>query len=196
MQTTDIAKIYWIWLAEGLGQGSRLAAKLLEEYEDAKAIYQAKDSDLRLYRAWRDNDLLQFAQLLKNRELRRATEILNQCQKNAIGVLTYDDPAFPSSLRCLSNPPLVLYYRGTIPDTTAYCTIGVVGTRTMTDYGRDMAYSLGAGLASGGAVVVSGLALGADSMAMVGAMDAGGVTMGVLGCGVDVVYPAGASTAV
>ena len=65
MQTTDIAKIYWIWLAEGLGQGSRLAAKLLEEYEDAKAIYQAKDSDLRLYRAWRDNDLLQFAQLLK-----------------------------------------------------------------------------------------------------------------------------------
>ena len=189
MQTTDIAKIYWIWLAEGLGQGSRLAAKLLEEYEDAKAIYQAKDSDLRLYRAWRDNDLLQFAQLLKNREMRRATEILNQCQKNAIGVLTYDDPAFPSSLRCLSNPPLVLYYRGTIPDTTAYCTIGVVGTRTMTDYGRDMAYSLGAGLASGGAVVVSGLALGADSMAMVGAMDAGGVTMGVLGCGVDVVYP-------
>ena len=97
MQTTDIAKIYWIWLAEGLGQGSRLAAKLLEEYEDAKAIYQAKDSDLRLYRAWRDNDLLQFAQLLKNRELRRATEILNQCQKNAIGVLTYDDPAFPGA---------------------------------------------------------------------------------------------------
>ena len=189
MQTTDISKIYWIWLAEGLGQGSRLAAKLLAEYEDAKAIYQAKDSDLRLYRSWRDNDLLQFAQLLKNRELRRATEILNQCQKNAIGILTYDDPAFPSSLRCLSNPPLVLYYRGTFPDTTSYCTIGVVGTRTMTDYGRDMAYSLGAGLASGGAVVVSGLALGADSMAMVGAMDADGVTVGVLGCGVDVVYP-------
>ena len=184
MQTTDISKIYWIWLAEGLGQGSRLSAKLLEEYEDAKAIYQAKDSDLRLYRSWRDNDLLQFAQLLKNRELRRATEILNQCQKNAIGILTYDDPAFPSSLRCLSNPPLVLYYRGIFPDTTSYCTIGVVGTRTMTDYGRDMAYSLGAGLASGGAVVVSGLALGADSMAMVGAMDADGVTVGVLGCGV------------
>lgn len=189
MQTTDISKIYWIWLAEGLGQGSRLASKLLGEYEDAKSIYQAKDSDIRLYRSWRDNDLLQFTQLLKNKELRRATEILNQCKKNAIGILTYDDPAFPPSLRSLSNPPLVLYYRGTFPDTSFYCTIGVVGTRTMTDYGRDMAYSLGAGLASGGAVVVSGLALGADSMAMVGAIDAGGITMGVLGCGVDVVYP-------
>lgn len=189
MQTTDITKLYWIWLAEGLGQGSRLAAKLLEEYEDAKAIYEAKDADLRLFRSWRDNDLLQFTQLLKNRELQRATEILNQCRKNAIEVLTYDDPAFPPSLRALSNPPLVLYYRGTLPDTVSNCTIGVVGTRTMTDYGRDMAYSIGAGLASGGAIVVSGLALGADSMAMAGAMDACGVTVGVLGCGVDVVYP-------
>ena len=189
MQTTDITKLYWIWLAEGLGQGSRLAVKLLEEYDGAKAIYEAKDSDLRLFRSWRDSDLLQFAQLLKNRELHRATEILNQCQKNAIQVLTYDDLTFPPSLRALSNPPLVLYYRGNLPDTVSNCTIGVVGTRTMTDYGRDMAYAIGAGLASGGAIVISGLALGADSMAMAGAMDAGGVTVGVLGCGVDVVYP-------
>ena len=118
MQTSDIKKIYWIWLAEGLGQGSRLAVKLLAEYDNAKAIYEAKDSDLHLFRSWRDNDLLQFGQLLKNRDLRRATEILNQCQQNAIQVITYDDDAFPSSLRCLSNPPLVLYYRGELPDTS------------------------------------------------------------------------------
>ena len=68
--------------------------------------------------------------------------------------------------------------------------VAAVGTRTMSDYGRNIAYSFGAGFAFGKAVLVSGMALGTDSMALIGALDAGGEVIAFLGSGVDVIYPA------
>lgn len=96
--------------------------------------------------------------------------------------------AIPYSLRSLRHPPAALYVRGRLPAETAP-RIAVVGTRIPSPGGRETAYALGRDLARAGVVVVSGLARGIDAAAHQGAVDGGGATVGVLGSGIDVLYP-------
>jgi DNA processing protein len=96
--------------------------------------------------------------------------------------------ALPASLRSLPRPPAALYVRGRLPD-DAVPRIAVVGTRTPSPGGREVAYTLGRDLARAGVVVVSGLARGIDAAAHQGAVDGGGITVGFLGSGIDVLYP-------
>lgn len=84
---------------------------------------------------------------------------------------------------------MALYVAGRLPKLNDHLAVAVVGTRKMSDYGRTVAYEMGRGLAAGGAVLVSGMALGIDGMAMAGALDMDGVAVGVMGCGIDIVYP-------
>lgn len=179
--------IYWIWLAETLKAGSRIAARLIHIYGDARTVYHSmRMEDLH---DWSQDEQRAIQKLIKNRELKTAAEIYNQCEKNKIRILYYNDADYPVSLRAITDPPIVLYVRGNMPEFSKRLTVAVVGTRTMTAYGRKMAYSMGYSLGAGGAVIVSGMALGIDSMAMSGAIDAGALTVAVLGSGVDVVYP-------
>lgn len=106
-----------------------------------------------------------------------------------IGILTYADELFPSRLRTIKNPPVLLYYKGRLPEFDKEVCIGTVGTRNPTSYGCRCAYEIAFDLASCGAYVVSGMAFGIDSVCHGAALDAGGKTVAVLGCGVDVVYP-------
>lgn len=106
-----------------------------------------------------------------------------------VTILTPDMPEYPKSLLCIMDFPVALFCKGKLPDFNESFCCGVVGTRKMTEYGKKIAYNIGWGLGDGGAVLVSGLALGIDGMAMAGAQSAGGATVGVLGCGIDVVYP-------
>ncbi|MEO7274903.1 MAG: DNA-processing protein DprA [Vicinamibacterales bacterium] len=99
------------------------------------------------------------------------------------------DPAYPALLDCIADPPPVLWVRGD-PGVLARPTVAIVGSRSATDYAKDVARRLGTELASHGVVVASGLARGADSAAHAGALDGGGVTVAVQGCGPDRVYPA------
>lgn len=105
-----------------------------------------------------------------------------------ITALAPDNPAFPSRLENDPHPPRVLYMRGELPKRP---TVGIVGTRTCTAYGQRCAFEFGRALASAGIAVVSGLALGIDAAAHNGALsaDAVGTTIGVVGSGIDVVYP-------
>ncbi len=114
--------------------------------------------------------------------------ILRRSDDAGVTILTPDDARYPRTLYSLRDAPIVLYCAGKLPELDSFC-CAVVGTRKMSEYGRRMAFDLGRGLGAGGAVLVSGLALGVDGMAMAGALSAGGVTVGVLGCGIDVVYP-------
>ena len=100
-----------------------------------------------------------------------------------------DDPEYPSPLKDLPDPPSVLYMRGEYlrEDRLA---VSVVGTRTPSPYGRGLARKLGGGLARAGMTVVSGCATGIDLTSQLAAIGAGGRSIGVLGCGVDLVYPA------
>lgn len=113
-------------------------------------------------------------------ELRRA---------GAAGVrlVTWLDPDYPARLRGIPGAPPVLYVRGTWPGGGR--AVAVVGTRRASAYGLGIAGTLGRRLARAGAVVISGLARGIDAAAHAGALEGDGPTVGVLGCGVDVVYP-------
>lgn len=104
-----------------------------------------------------------------------------------------DESRYPAALRPLPDPPFGLFARGALDEVLAALgeapAVGVVGSRRATPQGAAFARRLGAELADRGAVVVSGLAHGIDAAAHEGALDAGGVTVAVLGCGVDVAYP-------
>ncbi len=105
-----------------------------------------------------------------------------------VSIIPYDDPEYPMPLLHSFDPPAVLYVRGRLTKED-WVAIGIVGTRNMSAYGRDKAISLASALALGGYTVVSGLARGVDTFAHIGALNARGRTVGVLGCGFDHMYP-------
>ncbi|MBO6052438.1 MAG: DNA-processing protein DprA [Clostridia bacterium] len=185
----DDERVYWIWLAEALGQGSMYAAPLLKQFGSPRALYEAEPDAVKPDTALKPEAVNAIRTKLRRGSLTLAEGILSRCDYRGITVLTPADPAYPDPLRSLRDLPLVLYVLGKLPDFGTRMRTAVVGTRKMSDYGRRIAYSLGAGLAFGGAVVVSGMALGSDSMALIGALDAGGDVVAVLGSGVDVIYP-------
>ncbi len=186
---TEDMRIYYIWLALVFGPASRLAVKLLDAVGSPEAVFSGRLKDLEPSDHLPQKELDHAKELLKTRKLEEAERLIDKCTGMGIDILTPDDPEYPSSLRYLADRPLTLYVRGTMPDCSSNMTTAVVGTRKMTDYGRNMAYSIGVGLTYGGSIVVSGMALGSDSMALIGALDSGGQVIAVLGSGVDVVYP-------
>ena len=172
--------VYWIWFAEL--KGLRLPAKrqLLETFHDPESIYLAEAKTVPA----------QMADALAQKDLTRARAIHRQCMQENIRILTYGDGEYPERLRNTEDPPMVLYCRGELPDWNAQPVIGVVGTRKASPYGLRTAHLISAQIAACGGLVVSGAAGGIDASAMKGALDAGRPTVGVLGCGVDIVYPA------
>ncbi|TMI78941.1 MAG: DNA-protecting protein DprA [Bacillati bacterium ANGP1] len=121
---------------------------------------------------------------------RRAIDVdeeLRRASRAGACVLTWLDADYPARLRELDDAPPVLYLRGSYraPEPA----VAVVGTRSPSAYGLDVAGALGEVLGGAGVVVVSGLARGVDAAAHAGALRQGGSTVAVLGCGVDVVYP-------
>jgi DNA processing protein len=105
-----------------------------------------------------------------------------------VSIIPYDDPEYPQPLLHSFDPPAVLYVRGRLTKED-WVAVGIVGTRNMSKYGRDKAVELAAALALGGYTIVSGLARGVDTFAHIGALNARGRTVGVLGCGFDHMYP-------
>lgn len=102
--------------------------------------------------------------------------------------VTWDDAAYPRLLREVQDPPPVLFVKGTLSDADQWA-IAIVGTRSATVYGRQVTEMLASDLARNAITVVSGLARGIDAAAHEAALKAGGRTLAVLGCGVDIVYP-------
>ena len=118
-----------------------------------------------------------------------ANGILGDCAAKGIYVLTYQDAAYPNRLKHIPDPPLTLYYQGTLPDFDAEPAVAVVGTRRASAYGCLTARRMGYQIAKCGGLVVSGMAGGVDTLAMKGALLAEQPVVGVLGNGLDVVYP-------
>ncbi len=99
------------------------------------------------------------------------------------------DPAYPPRLAELHDPPPQLYLRDGSPELLARPAVAVIGARACSTYGGHVARTLARDLAAAGAVVISGLARGVDAEAHRGALEAGGLTVAVLGCGIDRDYP-------
>ena len=176
---------YWVWLSElkGLQNQTRLA--LLRRFGDPESIFYADADELLLTDGVERSQL----KLLENHDLAPADRILADCQRLDIRLLPLSDAAYPGRLKNIYDPPALLYCKGRLPLLDDLLCVAVVGTRDCTPYGVACAEKLGFGLASGGAAVVSGLAKGIDAAAIRGALRAGGVTVGVVGNGLDVYYP-------
>ena len=114
---------------------------------------------------------------------------LQRIEKSGLRIVSCDDTEYPKHLREIYDPPLVLYVRGSLTERDALA-IAVVGSRRTSLYGQDMARKLAFQLARVGVTVVSGLARGIDTAAHNGALQAKGRTVAVIGCGIDIVYPA------
>ena len=175
--------LYWIWFAELRGMSLTAKQQLLTVFHDPEELYMAEETALRELPA-------QIREALSDRDLTGAREILALCKQRGIKVLTWGEEGYPENLRNIEDPPLLLYWRGELPDWQAQPLIGVVGTRKASPYGLQTAGLLAAQIAVCGGMVVSGLADGIDGAAMEGALDGEGAVVGVVAGGVDVVYPA------
>ncbi|HXQ26601.1 MAG TPA: DNA-processing protein DprA [Candidatus Acidoferrales bacterium] len=175
----------WLALALTPGLGARTAGKLLREFGSPDAIFNASLTALegrRLPAA--------VAQALHSRQpLSDAAKELAKVQAAGCRLLTWDEPEYPARLREIYDPPPLLYVKGNIELLNRHM-ISIVGARRPTPYGNQMAERLSKDLADRGLVVTSGLARGIDASAHKGALaSAAGGTIGVLGCGIDVIYP-------
>jgi len=176
--------LYWIWFSELKNLSLQQKHKLLSHFHDPEEMYHTADvvfERLQLPESQR--------QALRDRNLQKAEIILKSCTEKGIRILPVADSAYPERLRNTSDAPIILYYKGVLPNWDSVPLIGIVGTRKATAYGLQVAHQMGGQIAAAGGLVVSGGAAGIDTSAMQGAMDAGAPVVGVLGCGVDVVYP-------
>lgn len=125
---------------------------------------------------------------ISSEQLDRITDI---CDRHGIDIVTPDDEDYPYELRFISNPPAVLFVLGKLGYIERCAGAAIVGARECSDYSSTVAYNFARGLAAEKVNVISGLAVGIDSAAHNGALDAGGVTTAVLGCGILYDYPKG-----
>lgn len=176
---------YWIWLSECKGLTNRSRALLLDHFGSPEDAYYADAAEYALVEGLAKKQL----ELLADKSTAAADKILGDCQRLGLRVLTMQDADYPARLRNIFEPPCVLYVKGTLPAFDEEVAVAMVGTRACTPYGTSCAEKLAYGLARQGALVVSGAARGIDSAAHRGALRAGGVTVAVLGNGLDVVYP-------
>jgi DNA processing protein len=177
-------KAYWIALNKVAGIGAVRMAALLSFFGSAEAAWRASIHELKA--AGMDRRTL--ANLL---QARRELDIQAEWErvfKAGIQVLTLDDDDYPVNLRQIETPPPLLYVRGTLLPNDSWA-VAIVGTRRASPYGREVAHSLSRDLAANGITVVSGLALGVDTVAHRSALASEGRTIAVLGSGVDQIYP-------
>jgi DNA processing protein len=162
-----------------------MAGKLLRELGSPQAVFNASLTELEAQHL-----PAAVAQAIhSHRPLSDAAKELAAAQAAGVKLLTWDEPEYPARLREIYDPPPLLYVRGNIGLLGKHL-ISVVGSRRPTPYGNQMAERLARDLAERGVVIVSGLARGVDSCAHKGALSTlHGATIGVLGCGIDVVYP-------
>ena len=175
---------YWIWLSTLRGVGAATAVKLLDKMGTPENIFFA-DKDAYLTAGIADRD----AECLSDKSLGKAMSVMDKCKELGIRMLTLGDAEYPERLKNIFDPPVVLYIKGDLPVMDEEAAVAVAGTRSCTPYGIKTSERMGYELARNGCVVVSGLARGIDSAAAKGALRAGGKVVGVLGCGIDIVYP-------
>ena len=181
----DNELLYYVWLNLNCKPDSSTFIDLIRAFETPKGIFDASDEDISKVLSSKNSD----RERILLRETDDAAKVLEFCIQKNIGILTYGHEKYPKSLREIEHPPVLLYYRGVLPDFNNGCFISVVGTRSMSDYGKRNAFRIARDLAKSGATIVSGMALGIDAVAAAGAIYMEKPTVAVLGCGINICYP-------
>ena len=168
-----------LWLSAAEVTADRVR-QLTEEFGSPEEIYQAFGQE--------NGPQFQAKARERLKTLYPADELsawAEKLEQSHVHLLFSDDEEYPDWLRAIDDFPYLLYYAGRLSCLTAPM-VGIVGTRKASAYGKGMAHSIARGLAEAGVTVVSGLARGIDGAAHQGALDADGITIGILGSGINV----------
>ncbi|MDN5346668.1 MAG: processing protein [Clostridia bacterium] len=179
-------KAYWVALSQTPGLGARRCIQLIHKLGGARTAWEKAGERDFLALGWPEALIHNF---FSWRRKAQPETLLTALERKGIEVITLEAEEYPLNLKRIYDPPPVLYIKGRRDVWQAELRIAIVGTRRATPYGLKIAARLAQDLAAEGVVVVSGLARGIDTAAHEGALKGGGLTVAVLGCGLDTVYP-------
>ena len=175
----------WIALSFIIGVGSRTAAVLIDRFGSPAAVFESSSHSLESAGLRRET-----IDAIKSSEPReKAAREIEELVRLDGEALTLASERYPKLLRETYDPPIVIYCLGDVASAFSQPAIAIVGSRRCSTYGRNVAEKLSRDLAERGVTIVSGLARGIDSAAHRGALDGRGLTVGVMGTGLDAVYP-------
>lgn len=166
------------------GLGRSRIPDLINALGSARAVFEASAATLTATGLCTPRAVQNF---ISNRDARLPQRLDYFCRHNGVQILAYNDAAYPQSLQNLSDKPLVLYVKGELPQ--ANYALAIVGSRRCTEYGVRAAAYFAQAMTREGIPIISGGAKGIDTAAHEACLQAGGVTVAVLGCGLDIVYP-------
>jgi DNA processing protein len=174
------------WIALDLlpAIGPRTLRRLLQVYGTPEAILAAPINSLKNLGFLNKTQLDSFT---SRPDDKRMKDVLSTLDSTGAYALCIDDPEYPGSLKEIDDPPCVLYVKGSLDDLQP--SVAIVGTRSPSQYGKEMAYNLARSLSAQGISIISGLARGIDREAHLGAIEGSSKTVAVLGSGIDVIYP-------
>lgn len=176
---------YLHWMMNVTGIGNQTASRLMGLFGSAMQVYMARPEQ------W--GRVLKEKQVLAMEEARTGWNVQAEfasLQAGGIRLTGRGMADYPQRLLDIPDPPAVLYYRGVLPQEDA-CSVALIGARMCSEYGRFVAEKFAETLAQRGVQIISGLAAGIDGIGQAAACRAGGKSFAVLGCGVDICYPAG-----
>lgn len=174
---------YLIWLQLTVGVGKAIKP-IIDYFDSAENLYNSNY----LQRKVCPNVTDKMLDAMESTPIEKADEIIAVCKQNGWDIITVDDENYPNKLKEIFDPPAVLYVDGQMPDVDKMLSIAVVGTRKPSNYAKSVARVISKGLARCNAVVISGGALGIDTSAHIGALECGGITVAVMGCGLGSNY--------
>ena len=185
---------YNYWLSNIPGIGPVKIELLLDTFKNAEEVFRASGDALikRIKEARREEPIRFFnsdvERILGSRDEEKVHRDYSRLKEQGIEFITREDKEYPDKLRPIYNAPFALYVKGKLPDKQRKA-IAIVGARECTPYGMEITRYLAGALAREGVVILSGMARGIDSYAHIGALEAGGITCAVFGCGIDICYP-------
>jgi len=176
---------YWFWLCSNFLPEPNLMRRLLEQFKTPWQIFQAEEPEL-LHRFPEHRQKIK--KLCESRKIWNLEKEQEELQKKGLHFFSWEHPRFPERLRKLADCPVGLFLKGNFPVETTL-SVAIVGARTCSTYGKELALWFGRELASQGVQVISGMARGVDGYSHRGALSADGKTFAVLGGGADICYP-------
>lgn len=179
-------ELYLMWLTRLDGFGIKRIHTLLEHFGSAEAIWYAEPDELRKVPGLGEKML---TTLLSSRDENQLNDWIIELEEKGIEFYSLYHPRYPRLLKEITDPPIGIYVRGELPDHDID-TVAIIGARRCSRYGATVAYDIAKELGKTNIILVSGMARGIDSEGHRGILDGGGKTIAVLGCGVDICYPA------
>lgn len=175
--------LYWAWLTIAFGPANHRKWIALARFSSVRECYEAFE------RGMLDGLSSDERRSVQGATLEQAKKLLYKCEERSINVYGFDSAGYPAQLRNIYDPPSMLFSYGSLDFLDDSVTLGIVGARKATDYTQQVTDMMSRELSRSGVVVISGFANGVDAAAHIGAIEGGGKTVAVLGCGLEHDYP-------